>query len=209
MLRLLMLSALLSAAALSPCHAQHMYRCGKTFQDRPCENGEGQVIGSTGSHAAQSAVSDYYCSQQGKAAAQIRWQKEAGKTEAEQLAQNAPNPDFIRYVYAKKGAAEDVRKEVEADCMATRHPLPGAPIQAAMPTADITEKPSVNAQGGSAGIDASSAAQSSRNAATCDQLHQSEQSIQAQQRKGGSAATMESLDQQLRQQRERIRKAGC
>ena len=34
----------------APAYAQQMYRCGKQYQDRPCDDAkQGKVIGSTGS----------------------------------------------------------------------------------------------------------------------------------------------------------------
>jgi len=34
--------------ACSPAHAQTMYRCGNTWQDKPCADGKGSVVGTTG-----------------------------------------------------------------------------------------------------------------------------------------------------------------
>lgn len=120
--------------------AQTLYRCGKTFQDRPCDAGvEGKAIGKANTQAIAPASQDPVCAQQGSAAQKVRWDKEAGRSEADQIAsasQRGLSGEFIHYVYAMTGSAAQVKARVETDCLAEkeRERAARATAQAAQPS---------------------------------------------------------------------------
>src|SRR3954466_16070192 len=76
--------------------AQQMYRCGKAFQDTPCDGN--QQINSAPAAAAGNAgrssqgALNVGCTRRGEEAQKIVWAKEAGRTEEQQLAASS-NPD--------------------------------------------------------------------------------------------------------------------
>src|SRR3954463_10906627 len=69
-----------------PAHAQQMYRCGSTYQDRPCDGAQPskKLVGMSGGSSTQSSASgpvDLKCVQRGVEAEKIKWAREAGRTE--------------------------------------------------------------------------------------------------------------------------------
>lgn len=138
---LLFCLAPLLGALCSPALAGTMFRCGSSYQDRPCDAGQpAKVINSSGvarervsapAHAAASAPVattvaaprvDAECAARGNRAKQIVWAKESGRTAEVQLA--AANSEdarrLISDVFARNGSSLDIRRDVEADCMAAK-----------------------------------------------------------------------------------------
>ncbi|RZL02825.1 MAG: hypothetical protein EOP36_07525 [Rubrivivax sp.] len=120
-----------------------MFRCGSSYQDRPCDAGQpAKVIGGSGvvrEHVSASSPApvasagtavvvaprvDAECAAQGNRAKQIVWAKESGRTADVQLAAATSDDDrrLITDVYRRRGSALDVRSGVEADCMAAKVP---------------------------------------------------------------------------------------
>jgi hypothetical protein len=120
-------SVLLGVALLlaGGAHASKMYRCGSVYQDRPCDAAqEGKVVGHTstpGSAPARTAV-DAECTQRGADSQKVMWVREAGKTEAEQLAgaTTTEQRKLVGAVYRRHGSSIDVRSAIESDCMADK-----------------------------------------------------------------------------------------
>jgi hypothetical protein len=109
---------------LSVSQAQTMYRCGSSYQDKPCANGQqGVVIGnvkSTTQTASESKpVIDAACKRRGEEAKKIIWMREAGAQKDDLLAKSnsAGQSQLIADVYAVRGNAGDIRANIEKNCM--------------------------------------------------------------------------------------------
>jgi hypothetical protein len=127
----LFLVALLPVAG---AHGQTLYRCGSSYQDRPCDSADNQRVVGHGQNASAdaaagspasggasvSAAAQGQCRQRGVAAEKIMWAREAGQTLPQQLADTARpvNPDLANDVYQRHGSAAEVRRAVEQDCLA-------------------------------------------------------------------------------------------
>jgi hypothetical protein len=209
------------AVAAAPAAAQKLYRCGNAYQDRPCNTSQpaGKVVGSTGANntAAQPVV-DAACRKRGAGAQSIMWAREAGRTEAEQLAQAATDDDreLISEVYARRGSAQEVRTAMEAECMEQKVRPPGAaapggakaaeaPAAAATPAAATPPKPA-DAQREQT---ARQAADAGAKKARCADLKAQAEAIRGSQRAGGNTAAMEALNQQYRAAVKAQNDAGC
>ena len=126
MTRLLRLLIISIAFCATPVSAQTMYRCGNAYQDHPCGGGQaGKVIGvgsspNAASTAAAASRVSAQCSQRGIAAQKIKWIREAGETQQQQLAAASGSADrsLVADVYSRQGTSVEVRAAVEADCMA-------------------------------------------------------------------------------------------
>ncbi len=220
------LSVLLLLAGLSaPAYAQKMYRCGNTYQDRPCSGEQqGKVLGSTGVPQPSAApAADGYCGQKGASAQKIMWAKEAGRTEEMQLsaASGAEERKLIAEVYRKRGSSVEVRAAIEADCTAERQRAAQAAalIEAAAKLQE-QDKPAaavLPAAATSANSDAAAVRQqqeaAAREAASkkfrCSTLADRLENIRNSQHSGGSAATMDSLRQRQRKTEKEWGDAGC
>lgn len=206
--------------------AQTMYRCGSVYQDRPCADQPGRVVGSS-TRASQSPTEsavDRDCSQRGAAALKIMWARESGRTEEMQLSSSTHPSErkLISDVYRKRGSSVDVRSAIEADCAAEkgRAAQAAALIEAAgkLTTQDrIAPAPAQNEAAGAASRAAAGkeyeASVEQSNAANkkarCDSLNARVESIRSQQRIGGSASVMDSLNQQRRDTDKALSAAGC
>jgi len=225
----LLMAATLSCSA-APAMAQALYRCGSTFQDHPCGGGQSsQAIGtvSRGDTAAPSPAStrpSAECSQRGIAAQRIKWMREAGKTQQEQIAAaGGGQQDLIADVYRRQGTSTQVRAAVEADCMAEqqRNAQAAALLEAAN-RANGTHGPKGSSGDGrnigsvataptvgTAARDSAAANAADARKAACQQFSSQLDGIRAMQRAGGDVKAMESLKQQDADLRNRRRAAGC
>lgn len=219
-LSILLLLAGLSASA----HAQKMYRCGNTYQDRPCSGEQqGKVLGSTGVPQPSAApAAEGYCGQRGASAQKIMWAKEAGRTEEMQLsaASGAEERKLIAEVYRKRGSSVEVRAAIEADCTAERQRAAqaaalieaAAKLQeqdkpaAATPPAAAT---SANSEAAAVRQQQEAAREAASKKSRCSTLANHLEDIRNSQRSGGSAATMDSLRQQQRKTEKEWGDAGC
>lgn len=215
----------LLAGMAASAHAQKMYRCGNTYQDRPCMGEQpGKVIGSTGTPrpAAAAPAADPYCAQRGEKAQKIMWAKEAGRTEEMQLSA-ATQPEerkLVGEVYRKRGSSVEVRAAIEADCMDERKraaqaaalmeaaaKLQGqsAPAAAAAPPVAREADPAASEQRQREAAARKEADKKTR----CDRIASRIESIRNSQRAGGSATTMDSLRQQQQKTEKEWNDAGC
>lgn len=229
-------SALLALAILlvgASAHAQTMYRCGNKYQDRPCDaNQKGRAVGSTGNTSATAArpagAPDAECTQRGKDALKVVWSREGGAT-LERLmgeidssrasaARKAEDKRFVQDVYRRPGAAGQVQSAVEADCAAEKEKAErAAALAAAASKAQQELRPGSPAAPTQFGDPAaaerarqqSQAQDAERKRANCARLNTSLDQLAAQERTGGSAATMDRLREQRRQLREEASRAGC
>jgi hypothetical protein len=215
----------LLAGMAASAHAQKMYRCGNTYQDRPCMGEQpGKVIGSTGTPrpAAAAPAADPYCAQRGEKAQKIMWAKEAGRTEEMQLS-SATQPEerkLVGEVYRKRGSSVEVRAAIEADCMDERKraaqaaalleaaaKLQGqsAPAAAAAPPVAREADPAASEQRQREAAARKQADKKTR----CDRIASRIESIKNSQRAGGSGAAMDRLRQQKLDAEKEWGEAGC
>jgi hypothetical protein len=144
------LLACVLALLACPALAQKAYRCGAVYQDRPCAAAQdGQAVNTSGAGQAAKADTrvDAECARRGQAALRVAWARESGSTEAEQSAQlRGLDREVLPEVYRLRGSSAEIRRAVEADCMAAkeRELAPTAqppqraqePVPPAAPTAD-------------------------------------------------------------------------
>ncbi|GIK24460.1 MAG: hypothetical protein BroJett006_07060 [Betaproteobacteria bacterium] len=215
----------LLAGMAASAHAQKLYRCGNTYQDRPCAGEQpGKVIGSSGTPqtASAGASADPYCARRGEKAQKIMWAKEAGRTEEMQLSATTHPEDrkLIGEVYRKRGSSVEVRAAIEADCMDERQ-------RAAQAAALIDAAAKLQGQNAAASPATPPAAREADPAATeqqqretaaresaarkarCDRISQRLESIRKSQRTGGTGATMDRLSQQKQDTEREWSAAGC
>ena len=215
---------LLCAVACSavPASAQTMYRCGSSFQDHPCAGGQaGQVIGNgAGADAGRTASSasprlSAECAQRGIAAQKIKWMREAGKTQQDQLAAGKDSPDLIADVYNRQGSSVQVRAAIEQDCMAEQdRNAQAAALVGAANKAKAGNGAASAPAGGAAATPAVAAQPAPDNAAaakaaSCKALKSQLDVIRSQQRTGGSVAALDALRQQYSDTTGKIRATGC
>lgn len=109
--------------------AQKTYRCGAVYQDRPCAAAQdGRSVNTSG--AGQAALGDTrvdaVCARRGHAAQRVAWARESGKTEQEQATQlRGDDRDVLPEVYRRRGSSLDIRRAIEADCMAEKERAAG------------------------------------------------------------------------------------
>ena len=206
--------------------AQTMYRCGNVYQDRPCADQPGRVIGSStkASQSPTESAIDGDCSRRGAAALKIVWARESGRTEEMQLSSSTHPGErkLISDVYRKRGSSVDVRSAIEADCVAekARAAQAAALIEAAgkltaqdRPAPTSTQNEAAGAAARAAAGKELEASAEQRNAANkkarCDNLTARVDSIRQQQLSGGSVSVMESLNKQRRDADKALSEAGC
>ena len=211
--------------------AQTMYRCGSVYQDRPCDAGKtGKVVGSTGTGDSPSASSasgiDPECMQRGKDSNRVVWAREGGATEERLLseASSARERRVIQNAYRRPGAATTVQAAVEADCVAEKQREEqqaaiaiaaalkaqreggGAPAQlSAQPGAD----PRAREQAAQIAAQERAQRDTDYKKRECARYGDEMDSLRRAERAGGSAARMDSLNEQRRNLRDRMGKAGC
>ncbi|MBC3936460.1 hypothetical protein [Undibacterium rugosum] len=138
------LAALLLSLFTPLLTAQNLYRCGSSYQDKPCDPGQkSQIIGTlpgNGNNGIPRAILDGECTRRGEEAKKIIWMREGGATQDALLAE-AKTEDrrkLISDIYAQRGNSSDVRNAIEKDCLQEklRHmPLPATPASPASPAA--------------------------------------------------------------------------
>jgi len=223
-----MAATIACSAASAP--AQTMYRCGSTFQDHPCGGGQaGQAVGaiSRTDGARTSPASPRLsaeCSQRGMAAQKIKWMREAGKTQQDQVAAaGGDRQDLIADVYRRQGTSAQVRSGVEEDCIAEQER--NAQLAAMLGTANRSN--GANGSGAASGDgrnddrvaaapgvasparDNTGSNAADNRKATCQQLNSEQDEVRSRQRAGGSVQTMEALRQQDFAIGNKRRMAGC
>jgi hypothetical protein len=214
------LVALIALAFQAPTGAQKMYKCGKQYQDRPCDDGQqGKVVGNATSGAKSGTVSDLDCSRRGGDALKIAWAREGGATMDKQLSEagSSEQRKLVQEVYHKRGTAPEIRASIEADCVVEK--------ERAAQAAELA-RALMNSQGGSSsasgapssgatptsGADAAQRqqqAEADNKARTCANLNSSLQNNASRMRSGGSASTMASLDNERQSIQKAMRDAGC
>lgn len=109
--------------AAASAGAQTMYRCGSVYQDRPCANAQDSRVIGRGQPAEPGAAApavDAECAARGEVAQRIMWRREAGMTAAEQRSVHREHVLILDDVYRRRGTSVEVRRAVEADCVAEK-----------------------------------------------------------------------------------------
>ena len=212
------LVALLCAQAQS----QTLYRCGKVYQDRPCDAGQaGRAVGSTSTAApaAPSGPADAECAQRGKDSLKVVWSREGGASEERLVAEarSAADKRFVQDVYRRRGSASQVQAAVEADCRAEKAqleldaamaaaaavraqregvPAPAAPLPV-VPVIPVNEAPRPAPD------------QAEGKKRICAQYAAEMDELRSRERAGGSIQTMERLNESRRRLHARMSASGC
>jgi hypothetical protein len=234
MSRSILLAAACAAALLSThVAAQTMYRCGNSYQDRPCGAGQAsKAMGSATTAApAAGATADAECRQRGADAQKMAWAREAGQTQEQQLARidgsSAPasrksyERRLVTEVYAQRGSSAAVRAGIEADCVAEKQKAaetaaaakalglapPAQPVgPSAAPATPGAEEQRVT-QGSVS--QSASAREAQRKQERCASLNAQLDDVRNRQRAGGSAGTMDSLSRQRRELEAKLSADRC
>jgi hypothetical protein len=205
-----------------------MYRCGSVYQDRPCDAGKaGKVIGSTGSAGpapAQSSDVEPECVQRGRDSQKIVWAREGGATE-QRLLSEASSPRerrLIQNAFRRPGAATTVQAAVEADCVAEKKREEqeaavaiAAALKARREGGDAPQslQPASNPGAQEQAVQVAAQERAQREAdqkrQQCTRYSQDMESLVRQERSGGSASRMDSLNEQRRSLREQMSRTGC
>ena len=125
--------AVLLAVACSAASAQSLFKCGATFQDKPCDSDVQKKYSSlTGSFSKEqvNAAADTQCADLGSRAIPII-QARANKETAESLhaqidaktigrLEKVKQKELVSAVYAKSGSPAEIRGALETDCMESK-----------------------------------------------------------------------------------------
>lgn len=208
--------------------AQTMYRCGSVYQDRPCDAGTaGKVIGSTGSAgpaATQSSDVDPECVQRGRDSQKIVWAREGGATQERLLSEASSQKErrLIQNAFRRPGAATTVQAAVEADCVAEKKREEqeaavaiAAALKARREGGDAPQSLQTGSNPGAQEQAVQIAAQeraqreADQKRRQCARYSQDMESLVRQERSGGRASKMDSLNEQRRSLREQMSQTGC
>jgi hypothetical protein len=220
-----------AALCVPAAQAQTMYRCGKTYQDRPCDAGQqGRAVGSaTSSQAGIPATVHADCAQRGSDAVKFVWAREAGATAERQYAdidekrisaaEKAYERQLVADVYRRRGTAPEIRAAIQAECVAQKeqaaalaaalraaqgqNPAAGAPAAPAGPSAEEQKAAQERRR------DEQAAREAERKRTRCASLNASLESARGRSRAGGSAQAMERYRDDERRVESQIREAGC
>lgn len=222
-----LLAGVAVAGATAAAQAQTMYRCGSAYQDHPCGGGQqGTVIGASpgtdGASASRSSpAASGRCVQRGIAAQKIKWKREAGETQQEQVDAARGNQELIADVYGRQGTSMQIRAAVEQDCVGEQErAAQAAALNKLQPRDGWLELPRGNDGPGAAPGAAPAAAPQSTDAnsrsndaankrAACQGLTRQLDDVRARQRTGNTLQGMEALRQQYRDIGDKIHAAGC
>lgn len=209
-------------------HAQTMYRCGSSYQDRPCNGVDSKIVGRGAAQqpvaqAAAAGLIDPACQARGASAQRLMWERESGRTLEDQLSRGGVDIDLAKAVYARRGSSVDVRRAIEAECVkeverakeielllrAANKGQVGVGVggepQSSRP--GPSDKPVGEALSG--GPSSADVARLQAKATTCASLNAELGRLSQAQREGGDAAFMDDLKVRARDAQSRKRAAGC
>jgi hypothetical protein len=225
-----LLVATFALLATTPAAAQTLYRCGNTYQDRPCSGADaGRVVGRGDPRADGNPRTALHtdCAQRGEAALRIMWLRQAGARQDQVRGlsdRNAPAPEaeLIAQVYQLRGTPPEVRAAVEQQCAtdlerATRDPAFAAAMaerveqaeRAALSPPLSSPSAAPSAAVGSLQRPPAPTADTSAREARCDDLRRQREALARLARDGGSISQMEALNRQRRALDEEQRASGC
>jgi hypothetical protein len=220
-------AAVLLCAMLATSAAQAVYRCGNVFQDRPCDGAGAQTqvapanrpatLPAAAAPAPSSSPFAAACARVGQEAQKMVWKREAGATQERQLAELPNNgtrdemAKVIDSVYRKRGTAPDIRAAVEAECLVEKQQA--ADAAAALKALQQQAGASTPAVASPPAPATSTAVQKISGEAppnyACPAWRSELEAVNADFRRGGSAATMERLQERRRKVEKHLREARC
>jgi hypothetical protein len=219
--------AILTGTAFNGTVVAQVYRCGNTYQDRPCDAAQGgkplNASSGTPSAPAGTAIDDD-CAQRGIAAQRIMWAREAGQTADTQLAaaNSSLQRKLIGSVYRKRGSAPEVRTAIESECAAEKQrDAQAATLLEAAARLRAQDDPAAGPGTGSPsptvkGTATASLADGSEDErmavakrTRCSALRDRAETLRSEQRAGATAARMDSLNKQRRVIDDSLRSEGC
>lgn len=205
---------ILSFAPLS-ASAQSLYRCGNTYQDKPCEKGDQKVVGVNRAAAAnEKPALDLACSRLGEQAKKIIWMREGGALKEKLLseANSEEQRKLIVDVYSIRGNSTDVRSAIENECMAQKanDKLLGK-VSADTTSASTPKKSAASEQKAETGksLSANQDANDKQKKQLCSLLRNQITSARDAQRAGASADQQDTLNQQKRDLESQLKTSGC
>jgi hypothetical protein len=219
--------------ALAAGHSHAVYRCGNVFQDTPCDGGaapkaaarpapsaaaDAPAAAPVAASKAATGVSPFagVCARQGKSALDIVWKREAGALREAQRAKSPENGKLIDAVYDRRGSAQEISAQIEAECITEKQRAADAAAalaalqQAAGADAPATApKPATALKEPSNGESAPKTAATADNKAQCANLRQQLTAVQDRGRQGGNVADMERINTDRRKIDQQISNAKC
>lgn len=192
-----------------------MYRCGSSYQDRPCDNGQpGKIIGvNRAPTEADKPKLELACIRRGEEAKKIIWQREGGAIQEKLLAEagSAERRKLITDVYAIRANSAEVRAAIESDCMAEKSRERAYPYLQNETAPELSRTPQRSGPAAAAADKGADklAENVARKRALCEQLRQQLAANRNNQRSGGSVEAMESLNQQRRDGVSELKALGC
>lgn len=202
-------------------YSQTLFRCGNSYQDQPCANGQDKkIVGvSPRTKSTEAGAVDADCAQRGAAATKIVWQREGGATLDQALNDAASGRDreLVAAVYQARGSAPQVRARIESECMAEkeRKARYAALLEATKPTSmDTTQtsastNPQRQVPGGTAVEPLKINSGTPQKSSACDDLSARLNSIKSRQRNGGSISTMEALNRSAKETEQMMQQMRC
>lgn len=200
-------------------NAQTLFRCGKTYQDRPCDTGQESklYVPTRPAASGMQGSGDAACAQRGVDAQKVAWTREAGAVLEQQLAKARHDGErkLIADVYSKRGTSAEIRASIEAECVAEKEraarfgngaPAPSTPDNAgaAAKSDKGTRQQSEERYAGNA-----AASEAERKRMACVRLRAELEAIREQQRTGGSAATMDALSREKSDIERQLSRDAC
>ena len=208
---------LLLQASILPgyAQAQNLYRCGSTYQDKPCDAGQpSQLIKKNPSPSTSDKLPlDGNCVRRGEEAKKVIWYKEGGgfqdKLQAD--AKTAEQRKIIADVYAMKGNANDIRIKIESDCMAEKEAerkFGPRSNDDEVSRHQAAERKAVN---GETPKDSSKpdTTEAARKQKQCEEVRKQINSLRSAQKAGGSAQEMETQANSRRDIETSLKELGC
>lgn len=211
----LFLVSLIFGVAPFSAQAQSLYRCGNTYQDKPCEKGDQKVVGVNRAAAANERPAlDLACARLGEQAKKIIWMREGGALKEKLLSETNSEEQrkLIVDVYSIRGNSADVRSAIENDCMAQKvnDRLLGK-VSAEASSASTPKKSVANEQKTETGksTTANQDANDKQKKQLCSLLRNQITSARDAQRAGSSADQQDTLNQQKRELESQLKSSGC
>lgn len=197
--------------------AQNLYRCGSTYQDKPCDNGQGQLIKKNPlPSTSDKPPLDANCIRRGEEAKKIIWMREGGAFQDRLQSEAKTNEQrkLIADVYALRGNANDIRAKIESDCMADKE----VERKTGMRPVDDEVKRHQDAERKASGENPKDTPKDSKQADSseaerkkklCEDIRRQIAAASNSQRAGGSAKDMETMASNKKEIENNLKELGC
>lgn len=205
----------LSTSFATTAQAQNLYRCGSTYQDKPCDNGQaGQLIKKNPSPSTSNKPPlDANCIRRGEEAKKIIWLKEGGAFQ-DKVAADAKTGEqrkLIADVYALRGNSNDIRIKIESDCMAEKENERNFGSRSNEDEVNrhlSAERKATNGVN-SKESNKPDASEAARKQEACEDVRRQISVARSNQKTGGSAQEMEAMADSRRKVETSLKEMGC